>query len=48
VSVEALTRMLVRRHRKLIRRVAEALLAKENGTLTGKQLDKLIGRMSTT
>ena len=37
-----MTRMLVRRHRKRIERVAMVLLAKE--TLTEKQLDKLTGR----
>jgi ATP-dependent Zn protease len=37
-----MTRMLIRRHRVLIERVADALLAK--GKLTGKQIDKLVGR----
>jgi ATP-dependent Zn protease len=38
----AMTRMLVRRHRAHIERVAEALLARK--TLSAKQLDKLVGR----
>jgi hypothetical protein len=37
-----MTRMLVRRHRDKIERVAEALLAKT--TLTAKEIDKLVGR----
>jgi hypothetical protein len=37
-----MTRMLVRRHRKRIKRVAKALLAKE--ALTEKQIDKLAAR----
>lgn len=37
-----MTRMLVRRHRHLIERVADALVAK--GKLTGRQIDRLIGR----
>jgi hypothetical protein len=40
--LRAMTRQLVRRHRGLIVRVAEELLAK--GKLTGRQLDKLVGR----
>jgi ATP-dependent Zn protease len=40
--LRAMTRTLVRRHWKLIRRVARALLAKE--TLTGREIDRLIGR----
>jgi hypothetical protein len=40
--LRAMTRMLVRRHRALIERAAEALLAKK--TLTARQLDKLVGR----
>jgi ATP-dependent Zn protease len=42
VRLRAMTRVLVRRHRKRIERVAEALLAKEH--LTAKQVDKLAGR----
>ena len=38
----AMTRMLIRRHRARIERVAEALLAKT--TLSANQLDKLVGR----
>jgi hypothetical protein len=37
-----MTRMLVRRHRALIERVADALLAET--TLSGPDLDKLVGR----
>jgi hypothetical protein len=37
-----MTRMLVRRHRKRIERVAKVLLVKE--TLTEKQIDRLAGR----
>ena len=37
-----MTHMLVRRHRRLIARVAKALL--EQTTLTGEELDRLIGR----
>jgi ATP-dependent Zn protease len=37
-----MTRMLVRRHRVLIERVAKALLERE--TINGKQLDEMIGR----
>jgi ATP-dependent Zn protease len=40
--LRAMTRMLVRRHRARIERVAKALLAKT--TLSAKQLDKLVGR----
>ena len=40
--LRAMTRMLVRRHRALIKRVSNALLRKT--TLSGVQLDKLIGR----
>lgn len=40
--LRSMTRMLVRRHWKLIRRVARALHAKE--TLTGREIDRLIGR----
>jgi hypothetical protein len=40
--LRAMTRMLVRRHRALIERAANALLRKT--TLSGAQLDKLIGR----
>jgi hypothetical protein len=40
--LRAMTRMLVRRHRGLIERAANALLRKT--TLSGQQLDKLIGR----
>jgi hypothetical protein len=40
--LRAMTRMLVRRHRALIERAASALLRKT--TLSGAQLDKLIGR----
>jgi hypothetical protein len=36
-----MTRMLVRRHRARIERVAKALLDKT--TLTAKQIDKLVG-----
>jgi hypothetical protein len=38
----AMTRMLVRRHRALIERVAKALLA--SPTMSGAELDRLIGR----
>jgi hypothetical protein len=37
-----MTRMLVRRHRERIERVAKALLART--TLSREQLDKLVGR----
>ena len=37
-----MTRMLVRRHKERIERVAKAFLARP--TLTAKQLDKLVGR----
>ena len=40
--LRAMTRMLVRRHRNRIERVAKALLAKT--TLSAKQVDKLVGR----
>ena len=40
--LRAMTRMLVRRHRDRIERVAKVLLKKT--TLTGRQLDKLVGR----
>jgi ATP-dependent Zn protease len=40
--LRAMTRMLVRRHKPRIERVAEALLAKT--TLSAKALDKLVGR----
>jgi ATP-dependent Zn protease len=40
--LRAMTRMLVRRHRAGIERVAKALLAKK--TLSAKQLDRLVGR----
>jgi len=40
--LRAKTRMLVRRHRARIERVAEALIAKQ--TLSRKQLDRLVGR----
>ena len=40
--LRAMTRMLVRRHRRLIARVAKALL--EQTTLTGGELDRLVGR----
>jgi ATP-dependent Zn protease len=40
--LRAMTRMLVRRHRARIERVAEALLART--TLSAKQIDKLVGR----
>jgi len=40
--LRAKTRMLVRRHRDKIERVAKALLAKT--TLTAKEIDKLVGR----
>jgi hypothetical protein len=40
--LRAMTRMLVRRHGILVERVADALLRKT--TLSGKQLDKLVGR----
>jgi hypothetical protein len=40
--LRAMTRMLVRRHRVLIERVAKALLVRE--TLSGKQLDEMVGR----
>ena len=38
----AMTRMLIRRHRDRIERVADALLV--DGTLSGEQIDKLVGR----
>ena len=38
-----MTRMLVRRHRARIERVAEALLARRK--LTGQQVDRLIGSL---
>jgi ATP-dependent Zn protease len=37
-----MARMLVRRHRERIERVAQALFSK--GKLTAKQIDKLVGR----
>jgi hypothetical protein len=37
-----MTRTLVRRHWKLVRRVARALLAAE--TLSGREVDRLVGR----
>jgi ATP-dependent Zn protease len=40
--LRAMTRMLVRRHRESIERVAKALIAKT--TLSAKALDKLVGR----
>lgn len=40
--LRAMTRMLVRRHRRLITRVAKALLART--TLTAEELDRLVGR----
>jgi hypothetical protein len=40
--LRAMTRMLVRRHRARIERVAKALLTKT--TLSAKELDKLVGR----
>jgi hypothetical protein len=40
--LRAMTRMLIRRHRVLIERVAEALLVRT--TLSAKQADKLVGR----
>jgi hypothetical protein len=40
--LRAMTSTLIRRHRALIERVADVLLAK--GKLTAKQLDKLVGR----
>jgi hypothetical protein len=40
--LRAMTRMLVRRHRALIERVAKALLART--TLSASRLDKLVGR----
>lgn len=40
--LRAMTRMLVRRHKARIERVANALLVKT--TLSAKQLDKLVGR----
>ena len=40
--LRAMTRMLVRRHRRLIARVAKALL--ERTTLTGEELDELVDR----
>ena len=40
--LRAMTRMLVRRHRRLIARVAKALL--ERTTLSGVELDELVGR----
>jgi ATP-dependent Zn protease len=42
VRLRAMTRMLIRRHRDRIQRVAEALLAKK--TLSAKAIDKLAGR----
>jgi hypothetical protein len=39
--LRAMTRMLVRRHKALIERVAKSLLAKT--TLSGPQLDKMVG-----
>ena len=41
-GLRRMARMLVRRHRKRIKRVADALLVK--GKLTEKQIDKLAGR----
>jgi hypothetical protein len=40
--LRAMTRMLVRRHRDKIERLAKALL--EKTTLSGKQIDQLVGR----
>ena len=40
--LRAMTRMLVRRHRRLIARVAKVLL--EQTTLTDEELDRLVGR----
>ena len=40
--LRAMTRMLVRRHRVLIERTAEALLKRK--TISAKELDKIIGR----
>jgi hypothetical protein len=40
--LRAMTRTLVRRHWKLVRRVARALLAAE--TLSGREVDRLVGR----
>ena len=40
--LRAMTRMPVRRHRALIERLADSLLAK--GKLTGRQIDRLVGR----
>lgn len=40
--LRAMTRMLVRRHKDRIERVANALLTKE--TISAKQIDKLVGR----
>jgi hypothetical protein len=40
--LRAMTRMLVRRHRARIERVAKALLART--TLSARALDKLVGR----
>jgi len=45
--LRAMTRMLVRRHRHRVERVADALIAKgklTKGKLTTKQLDRLVGR----
>jgi hypothetical protein len=42
--LRAMTRMLVRRHRVLIKRVAKALLASPSLSLSGKTLDKIVGR----
>ena len=42
VRLRAMTRMLIRRHRYRIERVAKALL--KETTLTGRRLDKLVGR----
>ena len=40
--LRAMTRMLVRRHRVLIARVADALI--DRTTLSAEELDKLVGR----
>jgi hypothetical protein len=40
--LRAMTRMLIRRHRALIERLAKALLVRT--TLSAKQVDKLVGR----
>lgn len=40
--LRAMTRMLIRRHRARIERLAKALIVKT--TLSGKQIDKLVGR----